>query len=124
MRKLAADSLAYDNPLSRFPEGSTEHQEWEDLLRRNPDLLYDLALLAGRQFDVAPWDNSSAYNEKEASLAELWDDHIMKTRTMDDVRKCAEVSRAVSSLLPGLLLISLGHSAISVTTGTANSDKF
>ena len=93
LRKLAAHSMLYDNPLRVHAKGSKERKKWEVLMAKVPDLKDAVAEEAGRRWEHAkPWDdeNRGEYMEDEEPLEKRWDKHIFRGRTKAEIQKEAK----------------------------------
>jgi BTB/POZ domain len=93
LRKFAAASIAYRDPFEKHTEGEEKYKAWEELFKNWPALKADVAEAAEEDWsDTNPWDdeNRERYMEKEISLNQLWEEHILARRTIDQIKEAAK----------------------------------
>lgn len=93
LRQFVADSIASYSPFRVHPPDSPEYAAWEKLLQENGDLSIDILRAGATHWEGAlPWDyeHRHVYMEEEFSLAQLWEEQILASRSIDDIRKAVE----------------------------------
>lgn len=101
IRKLFSHVAARLGPLQRYKEGSEEHTEWVALFREQPELVFDIATMAGKDWqDTYPGDDEyrSLYLEEEVSLEDKWEKQILAFRNIDAIKAKAK-ERCVWSMI-------------------------
>jgi hypothetical protein len=69
-----------------------EYGPWCNLFKQFPDLGLDMARAAGTKWnDTYPWsdEHRHLYTEAELPLNQLWEEQILKTRNLEEIKKVA-----------------------------------
>ncbi|KUJ07535.1 uncharacterized protein LY89DRAFT_631082 [Mollisia scopiformis] len=116
LRKFLAHCSARLGPLESHAEGSDQHTAWKVLFQEFPDLTYDIAAIAGKDWKgTMPWDDEhrALYVEDEIPLENQWESQILLARDKDAIKEAASTGCVCSIIELDHLERNKGKEAVS-----------
>ena len=78
--------------IGQLEDGSQEMKQWEELLKSEPDLTYDMAR-GGKQWrELRPWEGQARgrYLATETSLSERWEMQLLEKRSKEEIKAASD----------------------------------